>query len=1246
MRRIAFGLLALSMLVAVIAGTGMWLMARTSTAVWLMTKAAELAGARLKIEDATGSLLNGIGARSVEIVHPDGRIAMRGLAVRWESLTQLVIDRRLVVPQLAVDYIDIEQASTSGQTRGPPATLGLPITIRVDRIAVGSIVFKQGIARTELKALLARAAIDPSAIEVWVDTIETPVGNIVARTRIGAAPPFVIEGEINATNERADVPFRAAATLGGELALIGVGGTATVELGTARAALVLTPFGETLLERIEASTERVNPAKIRAGWPRALLDIRLRGGMRDATHFSGTIDIGNHEAGSIDAQRLPLRSLAANVEWTGNAILISALRADLGQAGRVQGTGRYAETTAHLDLATENLNLAGLHTKLNTTHLAGTIGGVLTPTAQRARGTLRDTRLAVDFDVEHAVDRIDIHALAVRAGAGRIEAKGALALGGERAFIASGRIIDFDPAALGRFESATLNAQFEASGKVGADPAGSGRFVIRNSKARGFPIEGSAAIDIGDGRVRAVDVDLSIAGNSVQAKGVLGAPADTLDWRINAPHVGRLGLGIEGSLSASGIAQGTLAAIESTFEANGSALVLPGAIRIAALAAEGQWQGSAIDLRASAQTVLIGAETLDSVELTATGALGNHALQLNAFGPRVSLHAAANGGVANDSSWRGTLQEATLEVPIKVSLRSPAGLEVGPRRIALREAALDAGGGSIHIETLAIEDEAMTSRGRFTNVLIGELVGGFPTLKTNLALAGTWDISSRDALNGAVSIHREQGDVAVDINGTHIGLGLTAARLDLVARHSEISATVSMQGARLGDLNGRLASRVTKQGSGWTLADTAPLMGEVNLDAQTIAWLGALAGGAIELDGRITASVRMSGSVGSPRPVGTLRGEGLRLAFPEHDIALTKGTIDGTFDAARFNLVQSTFHGDAGSVRASGSVGLATPLAGKIVLDFDALEAISDPAQTLKLSGQLRAKFTGSSIALSGSLRATEGRIRLADASVPKLGEDVVVNRTVTRQGAVRTEATNRPTVKLTVDIDVDLGERFLFEGRGVKATLSGRLRVQTASAGALRITGTVRVEQGSVTVYGKILDVDKGSITFTGPIDNPQLNLTATRRGIPHRVGVQVTGFALQPRATLFSEPSMPDSERLSWLIMGRSSEGLSATDLTLLGTAASAVMGDYDQVPLQTRIAGLFGLDELAVRTTGEVESSVVAIGKRLSDNLYITVERNLVGLGTALALRYQFNKNWSLHGQTGLNNTIDLFYTVSFD
>jgi translocation and assembly module TamB len=1246
MRRVAIWATALILFLTAIGAVGAWLITRTATAVWLVTRLAAHADTQLTIENATGSLLSGIKADRIEVRHANGRIVARMFAIHWDSLTALVLDRRLVVTELSIGHLDIEQASSTGQPSAPPASLALPIAVRLDRIAIGSMTFKQGVVRTSLQSLLARASIDVAAIEAWIDTIDTPVGSIVARARIGVEPPFAIEGAINANNDKADLPFRAEATLGGELALIGVGGTATVEYGSARAALVLTPFSETFLERIDATSERINPAKIRTGWPHAVLDVRLIGGMRDATHFQGDIQITNRESGTVDKQRVPIERLAAGVEWTGTEILVRSLRAALGPAGHLRGEGRYAEATAHIDLATDDLNLAGLHAKLHATKLRGTVGGSLAPSVQQLRGTLADTRLAADFDIEHTANRINVRALAIKAGRSRIDAVGGLELTGLLAFTAKGHIVNLDPSVFGRFESATLNAEFEANGRAGGEPSGNGRFLIRNSQARGFPIEGVASIDVGDKRIRAIDIDLSIAGNTVQAKGALQSDQDRLMWRIDAQHLGRLGLGVAGTMQASGVAQGTLATLESTFTGTGGALVIPGGVRIGTLAAEGRGSRASIELHATAQALSIGDELFDHADVTAKGTLDNHVLQVRATGQGMRVRATATGGMLNGAMWRGTVSDAVMESPLEANLRGPASLEVSTNRIALRRADLQAATGNVRIDSLLIEGETISSQGRFAGVQVSRLLRGHFASGTDLSLAGEWDIVSDKTLNGTVAVRREQGDVALEVAGSTVGLGLSLATLDLRAERSTVTATVSVQGKRLGEISGRVASRVARQGIGWTLPAASPIDGDVRLDAQTIAWLNTFAGGAFEVDGRVTASVRLSGTVGNPRPIGSLSVAQMRLAFPTQNIALAKGTVAATFDATRLTIDRSIFYGDAGSIRASGWIGLGAPLAGEVALDFDGLEAISDPTQTLKLSGQLRARFTASTITLTGALRTTEGRIRLADASVPKLGEDVVVKRRIAPSDAARRTSTAGRTLTLVTDVAIDLGQRFTFEGRGVKATLSGRLRVQTAPAAGLRVAGTVRVEEGTVMVYGKILDIEKGSITFTGSIDNPQLNLTATRRGIPHRVGVQVTGFALEPRATLFSDPSMPNSERLSWLVMGRSSEGLAATDLTLLSTAASAVLTSPDEVPLQSKVANVLGLDELAMRTTGAMESSVVAIGKRVSDKLYVTVERNLVGLGTALAVRYQFNKNWSLQGQTGLNNTVDLLYSVTFD
>ncbi|MEO7404687.1 MAG: translocation/assembly module TamB domain-containing protein, partial [Burkholderiales bacterium] len=231
-------------------------------------------------------------------------------------------------------------------------------------------------------------------------------------------------------------------------------------------------------------------------------------------------------------------------------------------------------------------------------------------------------------------------------------------------------------------------------------------------------------------------------------------------------------------------------------------------------------------------------------------------------------------------------------------------------------------------------------------------------------------------------------------------------------------------------------------------------------------------------------------------------------------------------------------------------------------------------------------------------------------------------------------------------DLVVDLGDKFTVKGRGVDATLSGTLNIRGGERAPLRVTGVVRTEKGTVSAYGQTLSIERGTLTFTGPPDNPTLNVFAIRPNLSQRVGVQVTGFALEPRVSLFADNAMPDSEKLAWLILGRSSEGLGPTDLAVLGTAASALLGGRSAQPLTDKIAAIVGLDEIAVRAGEGAESTIVSVGKRLSEKLTVSIERGIQGLGAVVRMRYQFNRRWSVETRTGSSNTINVFYTISFD
>ena len=133
----------------------------------------------------------------------------------------------------------------------------------------------------------------------------------------------------------------------------------------------------------------------------------------------------------------------------------------------------------------------------------------------------------------------------------------------------------------------------------------------------------------------------------------------------------------------------------------------------------------------------------------------------------------------------------------------------------------------------------------------------------------------------------------------------------------------------------------------------------------------------------------------------------------------------------------------------------------------------------------------------------------------------------------------------------------------------------------------------------------------------------------------------------TLVSKPDVPEGERLSWLVLGRAPNDANGQGLALLQAAAGAMLGGGDSVPMNQKIANSLGLDELAVRSSSEISSNVVALGKRLSDRLLVTYEH---GLGTVaenlVQLDYSLTQRISLRAETGSTTGLGVFYRFGWD
>jgi translocation and assembly module TamB len=170
--------------------------------------------------------------------------------------------------------------------------------------------------------------------------------------------------------------------------------------------------------------------------------------------------------------------------------------------------------------------------------------------------------------------------------------------------------------------------------------------------------------------------------------------------------------------------------------------------------------------------------------------------------------------------------------------------------------------------------------------------------------------------------------------------------------------------------------------------------------------------------------------------------------------------------------------------------------------------------------------------------------------------------------------------------------------------------------------------------------------VTFSGRVDTPRLDILALRPNTDLRVGVAISGTPQAPRARLFSEPEMGETDKLSWLLLGRGSEGLGRTDTAVLQRAAVALLAGEGEAPTDSLLRAL-GIDDLAVmQTDAEGRDTVIRLGKQLSRNWYAGYERGVNATAGTFQLIYRVAQRFTLRAQSGLENSVDLIWTWRYD
>jgi translocation and assembly module TamB len=204
------------------------------------------------------------------------------------------------------------------------------------------------------------------------------------------------------------------------------------------------------------------------------------------------------------------------------------------------------------------------------------------------------------------------------------------------------------------------------------------------------------------------------------------------------------------------------------------------------------------------------------------------------------------------------------------------------------------------------------------------------------------------------------------------------------------------------------------------------------------------------------------------------------------------------------------------------------------------------------------------------------------------------------------------------------------------------------------QLLGRIEARQGTVFFRQNEFKILHAAADFGDPNRiNPVLDIQAEIQVREYLVRLAVSGTADHAVVTLLSDPSLPDSDILALLALGKKGSELKGKEAGVgMSEAASFATGRFQDI-FESRARSLTGLDRFQVDpyvSKGDTSVPRVTVGKEIVQNkLYVTYSSN-VGSTTPeqiFRIEYLLNRHFSLVGERNeLGNTgADIKYRFEF-
>lgn len=391
-----------------------------------------------------------------------------------------------------------------------------------------------------------------------------------------------------------------------------------------------------------------------------------------------------------------------------------------------------------------------------------------------------------------------------------------------------------------------------------------------------------------------------------------------------------------------------------------------------------------------------------------------------------------------------------------------------------------------------------------------------------------------------------------------------------------------------------------------------------------------------QLEGELGAEVTVRGTYGDPTLGGSARLTDGRMGLPllgKPGDSLVYDRIDVRVslseDAIRVD--SASVHSGPGTATATGVIELPDLSLGEIDLDIlarDFLAIDSSPYRAI-VGGDLNLKGTTLSPVLGGRVEVARGDFYLTDETTAAAFEPVTLSTqdlfTLEQRFGLRVAASDTTSFDFYEALEIEDLRINLARNTWVRSSsnpkmdiqFTGSLDVSKKPLSELSAFGVIEVipDRSRIDQFGRRFEIEQGTLTFNGAVDEPDMNLRAvynvrSRRSQANEVTIrlQADGSPQDLEVTFSSDPAMDLADIISYIATGRPASqslqfGGTATE-GYLQSAAGLAVGPITSLVENIAGSGL-GLDVVEIEQD-ESSGLMLTAGKYVSPRFFVSVSQ----------------------------------------